>query len=53
MNADFLSMREEEVRMDLLHEKYMEEAENAVRQARVAEEEAARLERGCTYCTVQ
>ena len=38
-------MREGDTRMDLLHEKYMEELEKAERQARVAKEEAARLER--------
>ena len=36
-------MREEEARMDLLHDNHMEEAETTERQARVAKEEAARL----------
>ena len=35
-------MRDEEARLNDLHDKYMEEAEKAERQARVAEEEAAR-----------
>ena len=35
-------MRDEEARLADLHDKYMEEAEKAERQARVAEEEAAR-----------
>ena len=35
-------MRDEEGRLEGLHDKYMEEAEKAERQARVAEEEAAR-----------
>ena len=35
-------MRDEEERLNDLHDKYMEEAEKAERQARVAEEEAAR-----------
>ena len=35
-------MRDEEGRLERLHDRYMEEAEKAERQARVAEEEAAR-----------
>ena len=35
-------MRDEEGRLERLHDRYMEEAEKAVRQARLAEEEAAR-----------
>ena len=35
-------MRAEEARLNDLHDEYMEEAEKAERQARVAEEEAAR-----------
>ena len=35
-------MRDEEARLNDLHDEYMEEAEKAERQARVAEEEAAR-----------
>ena len=35
-------MRDEEGRLERLHDKYMDEAEKAERQARVAEEEAAR-----------
>ena len=35
-------MRDEEARMNDLHDRYLEEAEKAERQARVAEEEAAR-----------
>ena len=35
-------MRDEEGRLEHLHDRYMEEAEKAERQARVAEEEAAR-----------
>ena len=35
-------MRDEEARLNNLHDEYMEEAEKAERQARVAEEEAAR-----------
>ena len=38
-------MRDEEARLDQLHTRYMEVAEEAERKARVAEEEAARLER--------
>ena len=38
-------MRDEEARLERLHDRYMEEAEKAERQARLAEEEAARLER--------
>ena len=38
-------MRDEEARLERLHDRYLEEAEKAERQARVAEEEAARLER--------
>ena len=43
-------MREEEARMDLLHDNHMEEAETTERQARVAKEEAARLETGERGC---
>ena len=35
-------MREEEARLERLHDQYLAEAEKAERQARVAEEEAAR-----------
>ena len=35
-------MRAQEARLNNLHDEYMEEAEKAERQARVAEEEAAR-----------
>ena len=35
-------MRDEEGRLERLHDQYLEEAEKAERQARVAEEEAAR-----------
>ena len=35
-------MRDEEARMNDLHDRYLEEAEKAERQARIAEEEAAR-----------
>ena len=35
-------MRDEEARYERLHDQYMAEAEKAERQARVAEEEAAR-----------
>ena len=35
-------MRDEEARLNDLHDRYLEEAEKAERQARVAEEEAAR-----------
>ena len=35
-------MRDEEARLNDLHDRYLEEAENAERQAIVAEEEAAR-----------
>ena len=35
-------MRDEEARMNDLHDRYLEEADKAERQARVAEEEAAR-----------
>ena len=35
-------MRNEEGRLERLHDQYLEEAEKAERQARVAEEEAAR-----------
>ena len=39
-------MREEEARLDQLHTGYMEQAEEAERKAILADEEAARLERG-------
>ena len=35
-------MRDEEARLERLHDQYLEEADNAERQARVAEEEAVR-----------
>ena len=38
-------MRQEEARLDDLHDVYMAEAIKAERQARIAEEEAERLER--------
>ena len=40
-----IEMRDEEARLEGLQDRYMEEAEKAERQARLAEEEAARQER--------
>ena len=38
-------MRQEEARLESLHDRYLEEAEKAERQAAMAEQEAERLER--------
>ena len=40
-------MRDEEARLATLHDRYMDEADRAEQQARLADQEAERLEREC------